>query len=48
VLRHGWFYGPGTSLVPGIAALVFDYRGFGESGGEPHQVVDLPGQHEDL
>jgi uncharacterized protein len=28
VLRYGWFYGPGTSLVPGIAALVFDYRGF--------------------
>jgi hypothetical protein len=28
VLRYGWLYGPGTSLVPGIAALVFDYRGF--------------------
>jgi uncharacterized protein len=32
----------------GFAALVFDYRGFGESGGEPRQVVDIPGQHEDL
>jgi alpha-beta hydrolase superfamily lysophospholipase len=32
----------------GIAALVFDYRGFGESGGQPPQVVDLPGQQEDL
>jgi pimeloyl-ACP methyl ester carboxylesterase len=30
------------------AALVFDYRGFGESGGAPRQVVDLPSQHEDL
>jgi hypothetical protein len=39
VLRYGWFYGPGISLVPDIAALVFDYRGFGESGGEPRQVV---------
>ena len=32
----------------GIAALVFDYRGFGESGGEPRQVVDLPSQQADL
>ncbi len=29
-------------------APVFDYRGFGESGGEPRQVVDLPSQHEDI
>jgi quorum-quenching protein AidA len=32
----------------GFAALVFDYRGFGESGGEPRQVVDLAGQREDF
>lgn len=55
ILAHG-FSGTMDRLVPhaerfaagGIAALVFDYRGFGESGGEPRQVVDLPGQHEDL
>jgi uncharacterized protein len=55
VLAHG-FSGTMDRLVPyaerfaadGIAALVFDYRGFGESGGAPRQVVDLPSQHEDL
>jgi alpha-beta hydrolase superfamily lysophospholipase len=48
ILAHG-FSGTMDRLVPhaerfaadGIAALVFDYRGFGESGGEPRQVVDL-------
>ena len=55
VLAHG-FSGTMDRLVPhaerfaagGIAALVFDYRGFGESGGEPRQVVDLPSQQQDL
>jgi uncharacterized protein len=55
VLAHG-FSGTMDRLVPhaerfatgGLAALVFDYRGFGESGGQPRQVVDLPSQHEDL
>jgi uncharacterized protein len=55
VLAHG-FSGTMDRLVPhaerfaagGIAALVFDYRGFGESGGEPRQVVDLPSQRHDL
>jgi quorum-quenching protein AidA len=55
VLAHG-FSGTMDRLVPhaerfaadGIAALVFDYRGFGESGGQPRQVVDLPSQHQDL
>ena len=55
VLGHG-FSGTMDRLVPhaerfaagGIAALVFDYRGFGESGGRPRQVVDLPSQREDL
>ena len=32
----------------GYAALVFDYRSFGESGGEPRQVVDIAGQQEDF
>jgi uncharacterized protein len=32
----------------GIVALVFDYRSFGESGGEPRQLVDIPGQHQDI
>jgi fermentation-respiration switch protein FrsA (DUF1100 family) len=55
VLAHG-FSGTMDRLLPhaerfaagGIAALVFDYRGFGESGGEPRQVVDLPSQRQDL
>jgi hypothetical protein len=32
----------------GFAALVFDYRSFGESGGEPRQVVDIAGQQRDF
>jgi fermentation-respiration switch protein FrsA (DUF1100 family) len=28
----------------GLAALLFDYRGFGASGGEPRQVVDIGAQ----
>jgi uncharacterized protein len=55
ILAHG-FSGTMDRLVPhaerfaadSIAALVFDYRGFGESGGEPRQVVDLPAQHQDI
>jgi fermentation-respiration switch protein FrsA (DUF1100 family) len=31
----------------GYAALVFDYRHFGTSGGEPRQVIDIGSQHED-
>jgi fermentation-respiration switch protein FrsA (DUF1100 family) len=31
----------------GIAALVFDYRHFGASAGEPRQLVDIRRQHED-
>ena len=31
----------------GFAALTFDYRSFGESGGEPRQVVSVRGQLED-
>ena len=32
----------------GLVALTFDYRGFGESGGEPRQVVDIAGQQDDI
>jgi dienelactone hydrolase len=32
----------------GLAAFTFDYRGFGESSGEPRQVVTIGGQLEDL
>jgi fermentation-respiration switch protein FrsA (DUF1100 family) len=32
----------------GFAALVFDYRSFGESGGEPRQVVSVKGQIQDF
>ena len=31
----------------GYAALVFDYRGFGDSGGEPRQVIDIGRQQDD-
>jgi uncharacterized protein len=31
----------------GLAALVFDYRGWGASGGQPRQVIDIGGQLED-
>jgi pimeloyl-ACP methyl ester carboxylesterase len=31
----------------GIAALVFDYRHFGASGGEPRQLLDVGKQHDD-
>lgn len=31
----------------GFVALTFDYRGFGESAGEPRQVIDIRGQNAD-
>lgn len=31
----------------GYAAVVFDYRGFGDSDGEPRQLLDIPMQHAD-
>src|SRR3954453_11513502 len=31
----------------GIAALVFDYRGFGGSSGEPRQLLSIPRQLDD-
>ncbi|GAA0250484.1 alpha/beta fold hydrolase [Saccharothrix mutabilis subsp. mutabilis] len=55
VLCHG-FSGTMDRLFPhaerfaeeGMAALVFDYRSFGESAGEPRQLVDVAGQQEDV
>ncbi|MGY6655534.1 alpha/beta hydrolase [Amycolatopsis sp. TRM77291] len=55
VLSHG-FSGTMDRLFPhaerfateGMAALVFDYRGFGESDGEPRQLADIDGQQDDL
>jgi uncharacterized protein len=32
----------------GFAALIFDYRFFGESGGEPRQLIDIYKQREDI
>lgn len=32
----------------GIAALNFTYRHFGDSGGEPRQLLDIKRQHEDI
>lgn len=32
----------------GYLALTFDYPNFGESGGEPRQLVDIPGQLDDI
>jgi len=31
----------------GFAVLVFDYRSFGDSDGQPRQVLSIPRQHED-
>jgi uncharacterized protein len=55
ILAHG-VSGTMDRLIPhaerfasaGFAALVFDYRGFGESGGEPRQVVDISDHHQDI
>lgn len=32
----------------GIAALTFTYRYFGDSGGQPRQLLDVPAQHQDI
>lgn len=32
----------------GMAALAFTYRGFGDSGGHPRQVLDIGMQHDDI
>lgn len=37
----------GRFAEAGAAVLVFDYRYFGDSGGEPRQLLDISAQHED-
>jgi pimeloyl-ACP methyl ester carboxylesterase len=55
VMAHG-FAGTRTCGLEGFAdgfcaagfdVLLFDYRGFGTSGGEPRQTIDLRGQRDD-
>jgi len=55
VMGHGFsgtqdrlFTGAERFAGAGFAALTFDYRNFGESGGEPRQVIDIKGQREDF
>lgn len=56
VMAHGLSCTKDTGLAPfaqafaaaGVDVLTFDYRGFGESGGTPRQVVSLAGQLSDL
>jgi dienelactone hydrolase len=54
VVGHGFSGTKGLARVyaerfaeAGLAVLVFDYRHFGASGGEPRQVVDVDKQRED-
>lgn len=35
-------------VAAGVAALAFTYRGFGDSGGEPRQLLDIAMQHDDI
>jgi dienelactone hydrolase len=55
ILAHGfggvrearlWAYAERFAAA-GMAALVFDYRHFGASGGEPRQLLDIERQHDD-
>ena len=34
-------------MPAGCSVVVFDYRGFGASGGAPRQVLDIGRQHDD-
>lgn len=55
VMAHGLGGIKQASLAPfaerfcaaGYACLVFDYRYFGDSGGEPRELLDIPSQLED-
>jgi pimeloyl-ACP methyl ester carboxylesterase len=53
VMGHGFSGTKGLARVyaerfaAGFAVLVFDYRHFGASGGEPRQIVDVDKQRED-
>ncbi|ROR97963.1 serine aminopeptidase S33 family [Sinobacterium caligoides] len=47
-----WQFGTRPAIeaftAAGIATMNFDYRSFGQSDGEPRQVVDIPGQQDDF
>jgi uncharacterized protein len=54
VMGHGFsgtqdrlFAGAERFAGAGFAVLTFDYRNFGESGGQPRQVIDIKDQRED-
>lgn len=55
VMAHGFSGTRRDGLEPyaerfaeaGFGVLLFDYRSFGESGGEPRQVIDVRGQQDD-
>jgi fermentation-respiration switch protein FrsA (DUF1100 family) len=54
VMGHGFsgtqdrlFHNAERFAGAGLAALTFDYRNFGKSGGEPRQVIDIEGQRAD-
>jgi len=55
VMAHGFSATREDSLVPyaeafqgaGFAVVLFDYRGFGASTGEPRQVIDIPSEKDD-
>ena len=55
VMAHGFSCTRRDGLEPyaerfadaGYGVLLFDYRGFGESDGEPRQVIDIKAQQED-
>jgi fermentation-respiration switch protein FrsA (DUF1100 family) len=54
VMGHGFsgtqdrlFVGAERFAGAGMAALTFDYRIFGESGGKPRQVIVIKGQRQD-
>ncbi len=55
VMAHGFSGTRRDGLEPyaerfadaGFGVLLFDYRGFGDSGGEPRQVISIAGQQED-
>ncbi len=55
VMAHGFSATRGEGLIPyaeafaeaGLAALVFDYRYFGDSTGEPRQLLDISAQRAD-
>jgi pimeloyl-ACP methyl ester carboxylesterase len=55
VMAHGFCGTRDAGLVgfgerfarAGVDALCFDYRGFGASGGQPRQVIDLAAQRQD-